>query len=300
MTKIIDLSNNNSGVVTDAQGNVVLPEADGYIFKASGGPSYTDTWCKRYISAANAKGKPWGLYHFAVDGFTNDSHTVQDEVDQFVKVVKDIGGKPAYLFLDYEATALNTWSISDVNEFLDKAKAALEQDVGIYCSLSPASTEAWSGSSKTAKFWVAAPSLSSKPSIPGLDIVGWQYTDSPVDTSEWYEDFKGSSKTSTPSISRPATSKPGAVWVDSLGDTWHKQVGKVVLLSDVHLRWGAKTSSSVIALLPKFAVVEYDAYSYHNGYVWIRQPRGNGVYGYLATGSCEGTKTTSNWAEWKS
>lgn len=299
MTKIIDLSNNNSNVVTDGQGNVVLPDADGYIFKASGGPSYADTWCKRYISAANAKGKPWGLYHFAVDGYTNDSHTVQDEVDQFVRVVKDIGGSPAYLFLDFEAVALNTWSVGNVNEFLDKAKTALGQDVGIYTSASPAATMAWSGTSKAAKFWIAA-YQSNKPAIGGLNMVGWQYTSSPVDTSEWYEDFKGGSGiSSTPSVSRSDTSSAGAVWVDSIGDTWYDQVGKVVLWDNVHLRWGAKTTSSIIALLPKFAVVEYDAYSYHDGYVWIRQPRGNGVYGYLATGTCQGTQTTENWAEWK-
>ena len=298
MTKIIDLSNNNSRAVVDARGNVVLPEADGYIFKASGGPSYTDTWCKRYIRAAIAKGKPWGLYHFAVDGYTNDSHTIQDEVNHFVNVVKNIGGKPAYLFLDYEGTALNTWSVANVNEFLDKAKVALGRDIGVYTSSSVALTKSWSGSSKTAKFWIAA-YQSSKPSIPGLNMLGWQYTSSPVDTSHWYEAFKGSFNASTPSVSRPAAKSSGAVWVDSLGDRWHKQVGKVVLRSNVYLRWGAKTSSSAIALLHKSTAVKYDAYSYHGGYVWIRQPRGHGSYGYLATGTCKGTKTTSNWAEWK-
>ena len=301
MTKIIDLSNNNSGAVTDAQGNVNLPDADGYIFKASGGPSYTDTWVKRYISAANAKGKPWGLYHFAVDGFTHDSHTVQDEVNQFVRVVKDIGGSPAYLFLDFESVALNTWSVDNVNQFLDSAKAALGRDVGIYTSASPASTFGWHGTSKDAKFWIAA-YQSNKPNIPGLNMVGWQYTDSPVDTSEWYEAFQGAGggNSSTPSVSRSTTASTGNVWMDSLGDTWHGQVGKVVLWDNVHLRWGARTTSSVIALLPPYAVVDYDAYSYHDGYVWVRQPRGNGEYGYLATGTCEGTRTTENWVQWLS
>lgn len=72
----------------------------------------------------------------------------------------------------------------------------------------------------------------------------------------------------------------GSTWRDSLGDTWHKENGTFTSNTWLNLRWGARTSSSRIALLGPGSEVKYDAWSSHNGYVWIRQPRSNG-YGYV-------------------
>ena len=73
----------------------------------------------------------------------------------------------------------------------------------------------------------------------------------------------------------------GNSWRDGLGDTWHKENGTFTSNTWLNLRWGARTSSSRIALLNPGSTVKYDAWSSHNGYVWIRQPRANG-YGYVA------------------
>lgn len=73
----------------------------------------------------------------------------------------------------------------------------------------------------------------------------------------------------------------GSTWRDGLGDTWHKENGTFTSNTWLNLRWGARTSSSRIALLNPGSTVKYDAWSSHNGYVWIRQPRANG-YGYVA------------------
>ena len=48
------------------------------------------------------------------------------------------------------------------------------------------------------------------------------------------------------------------------------------------MRWGATVNSSVIAVVPAGTVIKYDAYSRHGGYVWLRQPREHGQYGYIA------------------
>ena len=74
----------------------------------------------------------------------------------------------------------------------------------------------------------------------------------------------------------------GSTWRDSLGDTWHSEHGTFTASYWLNLRWGARTSSSRIALLNPGSTVKYDAWSSHNGYVWIRQPRNNGQYGYVA------------------
>lgn len=43
-------------------------------------------------------------------------------------------------------------------------------------------------------------------------------------------------------------------------------------------------NSPAIAWVEKDGVVKYDAYKAENGYIWIRQPRANGGYYYLAVG----------------
>ena len=73
----------------------------------------------------------------------------------------------------------------------------------------------------------------------------------------------------------------GSTWRDSLGDTWHSEHGTFTSNTWLNLRWGARTSSSRIALLNPGSTVKYDAWSNHGGYVWVRQPRSNG-YGYVA------------------
>lgn len=71
-------------------------------------------------------------------------------------------------------------------------------------------------------------------------------------------------------------------WRDALGDTWHSERGTFTAGTRINLRWGARTTSSRIATLAPGSVVKYDAWSVHNGYVWIRQPRAQGGYAYLA------------------
>lgn len=71
-------------------------------------------------------------------------------------------------------------------------------------------------------------------------------------------------------------------WTDVLGDTWHKENGTFTSNTWLHLRWGAKPSSSSIAIIGPGTIIKYDAYSRHGGYVWLRQPREHGQYGYIA------------------
>lgn len=76
--------------------------------------------------------------------------------------------------------------------------------------------------------------------------------------------------------------------------SWVPQKGKFKLNTAIKLRSGTSTNSAVIAILSSGSVVNYDAYIHLNGYVWIRQPRGNG-YGYLATGESVNCKRQNYW-----
>lgn len=71
-------------------------------------------------------------------------------------------------------------------------------------------------------------------------------------------------------------------WTDSLGDVWHKESGTFISNIYLHLRYGAKPYSSTLMYARPGLVIKYDAWSSHNGFVYVRQPRGNGQYAYVA------------------
>lgn len=83
-------------------------------------------------------------------------------------------------------------------------------------------------------------------------------------------------------FNKPVAQPQASSWRDVLGDTWHRENGTVTLNTWVNLRWGARTTSSRIATLGPGSEVKYDAWSNHGGFVWVRQPRSNGQYAYLA------------------
>ena len=98
--------------------------------------------------------------------------------------------------------------------------------------------------------------------------------------------LKLTSNTVSHNVTQPET---GSSWRDALGDTWHSERGSFTSNSWINLRWGAKTTSSRIGMIKPGDVVKYDAWSRHDGYVWVRQPRTNGHYGYLAVRNADGT-----------
>lgn len=102
--------------------------------------------------------------------------------------------------------------------------------------------------------------------------------------------YRGPKPTNAPnkSQSKPAT---GIQWIS---EKWHFK-----LAENINLRTAPNTNASIIAKLGAGSVVNYDAYAYADGYVWLRQPRKDGTYGYLASGECVGNKRTSYWGSFK-
>ncbi|MCQ6444297.1 SH3 domain-containing protein, partial [Vibrio parahaemolyticus] len=64
----------------------------------------------------------------------------------------------------------------------------------------------------------------------------------------------------------------------------------------INLRWGATTNSAVITQLPAGSTIKYDAYHNDGTYVWLRQPRSDGSYAYLAS---RNAKTHQPWEVFK-
>lgn len=89
----------------------------------------------------------------------------------------------------------------------------------------------------------------------------------------------GSAKATTPVVHQNVQ-KPVATTTNN-NATWTKQNGTFITGGAINLRTGASTKSPIIETLPINTVIKYDAYYRAGKYVWLRQPRANGQYGYL-------------------
>lgn len=97
---------------------------------------------------------------------------------------------------------------------------------------------------------------------------------------------KGSSKPNTGGSSKPNNGG------------WIAQGGTFYPNTTIALRTGASTGSSLIANIGSGQSIQYNAFGYFGGYVWLRQKRGSG-YGYLASGEAKGTTRTSYWGRFE-
>ncbi|WP_300123066.1 SH3 domain-containing protein, partial [Lactobacillus sp.] len=89
-----------------------------------------------------------------------------------------------------------------------------------------------------------------------------------------------SAKATTPVANKPVQqTTPKQVTTNNA--TWTKQNGTFITGGAINLRTGASTTSPIIETLPINTVIKYDAYYRSGNYVWLRQPRANGQYGYL-------------------
>lgn len=98
----------------------------------------------------------------------------------------------------------------------------------------------------------------------------------------WGTFKEGSAKTTTAVVNKPVqqnTQKQVATTNNNA--TWTNQNGTFITGGAINLRTGASTKSPIIETLPINTVIKYDAYYRSGNYVWLRQLRANGQYGYL-------------------
>ena len=81
----------------------------------------------------------------------------------------------------------------------------------------------------------------------------------------------------------PVTDKP-----DKVG--WYDEKGIFTVTVDVINIRDKAVDGKIIGKLYKGDRVKYDQFTHKDGYVWIRQPRSNGSYGFVATGKSNGKK----------
>lgn len=72
-----------------------------------------------------------------------------------------------------------------------------------------------------------------------------------------------------------------------------------VNVASLPLTFDASGNGTKIADIPKGSYVEYDMAMNDGKYIWIRQPRGNGKFGYMATGNVKNGKRVDYWGRFK-
>ncbi|WP_260251302.1 GH25 family lysozyme [Limosilactobacillus fermentum] len=297
-TTVIDLASFQSGLTVD---NYKAIGAEYAIVKISESTNYTNPYIRSLIDLSAAGGiKGYAFYHFG--RFHNDAQAVA-EANYFINVAKARANvKPGTLMiLDAEIQGMPT---SSVITFLDTLRAAgYRTGFYTYKYLLP-NFDLEAIHPHMDMFWLAAyplangraadknPDFNYFPSTNYVDL--WQYTDNllgyNVDGSITITDnaiklFNPSTAPAPAPQPKVDQSKPvvnpQTTWTDNLGAVWHAEDGKFISNTALHLRWGALPSASTIAVLPAGSVINYDAWSRGNDFVYVRQPRGNG-YGYIA------------------
>ena len=275
--------------------------ADAVIVKATQGTGYVNPFCDIDYQAAKKAGKLLGVYHYAAGG------DPISEANYFLKNVKGYIHE-AILGLDWESAQNSSWGNTNwCRQFVNE----VHRQTGVWPIIYVQFSAVWqvancadtcglwgAGYPWYTNSWTVPPFLSSYNFAPWKALTGWQFTGNTEDRSLFYVDANGwqaiakgdgsVTHTAQPSPQKNETktsnvpSYAGTTWQDSLGVTWHAENGKFTANTDLHLRWGATPSSSVIAVLHAGDVVKYDAWARTNGFVYVRQPRGNGQYGYVA------------------
>ena len=299
---VIDLASFQSHLTVNDYKNI---GADYAIVKTTESTNYVNPYIRSLIDRSAGGGiKGYAFYHFG--RFHNDAQAVA-EANYFIANSKaQANVQPGTLMiLDAEISNMPT---SSVIAFLNTVRnAGYHTGFYTYKYLLPNfNLEAIHPNMDM--FWLAAyplangkaagknPDFNYFPSANYVDM--WQHTDNllgyNVDGSITLTDnainLFNPSEAPKPEPKKPieqetpaiTTELPSNHWVDDLGDRWFAEKGTFITGAAINLRWGAKTNSALIATLPANSEVKYDAWSRHDGYVWLRQPRDHGQYGYIA------------------
>ncbi len=259
------------------------------------GTNYVNPQANKQVKNAQAVGLIVSGYHFFRAISVKDA---QEEAQFFAREAKKKGLKTSsMLAIDVEADNLtkNPGTLTtQVNAFFAELKKLGFKNFSVYSNTFWMKKRLLKNSLNSQTFWLA--SFGTKNA--GISCAAWQYSSTQIIAAVKTDisvDYSGKF-TRGPKVDKNQAQVKNK-WVDDLGVTWYHEKGTFTSDSAIFLRWGAKTSATKIAVLPVGSIVKYDAFAHCDGYVWIRQPRGEGQYGYLATGESRGKKRFSSWGK---
>jgi GH25 family lysozyme M1 (1,4-beta-N-acetylmuramidase) len=288
----VDVSSHNSSDLTTA----AQAGAKFALVKVSEGLGYRNPKAQAQINSAKQNNMmPMG-YHYA--NFSNNSNIASQEGDYAVNSAQQAGlPQGSYLAADWETgsgnvtnrnaadntsailTFMNVVARAGYKPLLYSGKYLMSNNMNVTKITSAYSNSLWVAAYPMGNgVPVSEPNFNYFPSMN--DVIIWQFTDNwknlNVDGNINLLELEDNT-----AVSQPVTTPQSNNWVDNLGDKWIKENGTFITDRPINLRKGAKLTSDIITTLPAGSVVKYNAYSRHDGYVWIRQPRVNGQYGYM-------------------
>jgi hypothetical protein len=164
--KIRDISNH------DPQTADVLRAYDGVIIKATEGTGYTDPCIAQNVAAAQAAGKPWGLYHYL-----SFRSPISDQIRDFRAQFDKYPGSGLRVCLDIEVDSnINQTVPADLKDRIDAFCAAFSGTI-LYANRSFIQThlDVFRGHD----VWQAEYDVSAPTAIDGINRIGWQYREDP-------------------------------------------------------------------------------------------------------------------------
>lgn len=243
--------------------------------KATQGTNYVNPYCDKDYQAAKKKGKLLGIYHYCGGG------SAKAEAQYFYKNTKNYVGE-AVPAVDWESYQNSSWGNSNyVRQFVDEyhrlsgvwpliyvQQSALNQVAN--CAKDCGLWVAWYASMN----WTSWKTPNANFSVsPWPTYTAWQFTGGDMDRSVvnvtkdgWKKLAKGSNK---PSAAKPKKSE------------WVKKSGTFTLGQSLEIHTSPHIDAPAIAKLKKGDVVKFDATLQGPKRLWLRQPRGKGVYGYI-------------------
>lgn len=265
------------------------------------GTNYVNPKATNQIKYAKEVGMVVSSYHFLRSLSVPDA---KQEAQFFIKEAKKRGlSNKSTCVVDVEAGDLThnvAFLTQQVNTFSAEVRKLGFKKIAIYSNTSWFKTRINRNGLTVQDFWVASYGTASA----GIPCKAWQYSSNQMINGAKTDisvDYQGMFTKATPRKQKkqPQKVRQHKKWGDNLGVTWYQEQGTFISDRAINLRWGARTSSTKIALLPAGSIVKYDAFAHSGGYVWLRQPRGKGQYGYLATGESKNGRRSNYWGKFK-
>jgi GH25 family lysozyme M1 (1,4-beta-N-acetylmuramidase) len=281
MSNIIDISKWNGNIDWDT----AKSDIDFIIARVQDGSNYVDPMYKVYIEAMKYRDIPFGNYAFC--RFVSEDDARKEAQDFWNR-----GDKKATVWVaDVEVKTMANMR-SGTQAFIDELRKLGAEKVGLY--VGHHMYEPFGMGNVNCDFvWIPRYG-GNKPNYP-CDI--WQYTETGyVDGigkcdlnslvgSKGLEYFTGKGKQE-----QQETKEYDSSW-------FIKESGRFELNTSIQLRNAPFVGAEVIATLNKGEIINYDGFGVEQeGYVWLRQKRGNS-YGYIASGTSANGQRSSYWGK---
>lgn len=248
------------------------------------GTNYVNPKWQKQLDCCRKTGLVPSFYHFA---HCNGVKDCECEADFFINQLEKAKiDRSHVLVLDFETS---TCTVANCNAFLNHCKKRGWNNLVTYTYRNLYDTHLKDRGLITGYNWIADYS-NNKP----VDCGAWQFTDNwngmHVDCSYDYTGFMTTPQQPKP-VSNPVSNS--AQWRTEHG-TFTLDAGQAI-----RLRTLPKMNANTIAVLYAGQSVKYDAWCITDNHVWIRQPRGNGNFGYLPTGEARNGKRVNYWGNFK-